>query len=289
MFGQENCYPLFFEDAAGNRDTVWFGEAPSATFWLDEHLGEMNLLNEPMDTVFEVFFTDAITGEMYSYESIFDCGLEWDHTPTFRLKKQFNNYYEGLYNWFELGMIAKNWPVTISWNQDEMVRYISELGDPACNLYLYSWSPPVSLVGDIHCVGYWPDDYTLLNETSHVIVDSSHFGHYAAPTIARDSINLFFIKYSLFSNTQIFENVDITFQYFPEKKILELLTSYSSRLFVIKMLDGFGKVHLSFQTKNEQDQSIKVDVSSLKKGFYIVSVSSLREKTIVKTHKILIK
>ncbi|MCF8359899.1 MAG: T9SS type A sorting domain-containing protein [Prolixibacteraceae bacterium] len=289
MFGQENCYPLYFEDAAGNRDTVWFGDAPSATFWLDEHLGEVNLINEPVDSVFEVFFTDAVTGGMYNPDDFFDCYLDFDQTPSFITKTQFVNYYEGLFNWFELGMIAKNWPVTISWDQDEMVQYVSELGNPACNLYLYSWSPPVSLIGDVHCVGNWPNDYTLLNETSQVVVDSSNFGHYSAPTISSDSVNLFFIYYSRFSNTQIFKTGKITCRYFSDKKILKIFNLSTSKLFTINLFDGFGKIHLSYDTKIKQGQNAIIDIHHLEKGFYIVSVSSLGKSPIHKTQKILIK
>lgn len=289
-FGQDNCFPLYFEDAVGNKDTVWFGEAPSATFWLDEQLGEVNLLGEQIDSVFEVFFTDAVTGGMYyDTERDFDCYLELDQSPTFITKKQFNNSKKGLYTWFELGMIAKNWPVTISWDIDELAGYKSELECSICELYLYSWSPPVSLLGDVHCVGSWPNDYTLLNETSQVIVDSKHFGHYSSPVVSLDSINLFFLYYSYFTyiNTIGFDKISCSF--FSDINVLEISSTSDISLNSIEIFDVFGKQHGCYEVENNLVHNHRIEVGSLIKGIYIVMISSSGEKPFRKTQKILIK
>ncbi|NLU40541.1 MAG: hypothetical protein GXX78_16810 [Bacteroidales bacterium] len=47
--GQEFCFPICFEDAVGNKDTVYIGDSPDATFRIDEHLGETNLLGKPVN------------------------------------------------------------------------------------------------------------------------------------------------------------------------------------------------------------------------------------------------
>ena len=113
---QEYSFPLYFEDSAGNKDTLWFGFDENATFGIDEELGEVNLINEPLDSTFSVFFTDAA-------ESIKDWYFEFDRSPNYISKKQYiSDRYP---NWFELGILVKYWPVKISWNNSEMQNFIS--------------------------------------------------------------------------------------------------------------------------------------------------------------------
>jgi hypothetical protein len=58
---QEYSFPLYFEDAVGNKDTLNFGFDQSASFGVDENLGEANIIGQPYDSTFFVFFTDAAT------------------------------------------------------------------------------------------------------------------------------------------------------------------------------------------------------------------------------------
>ena len=47
-------FPVYFEDAIGNKDTVYIGLSEYATPEFVPALGQVNLLNEPFDSVFEV-------------------------------------------------------------------------------------------------------------------------------------------------------------------------------------------------------------------------------------------
>jgi len=282
-FGQEYCFPLYFEDAAGNKDTIYFGETSSGTFEIDEQLGETNLLNQPTDTIFDVFFTDAATCDIY--RGLWDCYLFMDQTPSYITKKQFIGR-PGLYNWYELGMIAKNWPVTISWNQEEMENYVSQKGCSSCNLFLYSWNPPVSLIGDVHCCGNWPNNFTLLNETSQVTVDSSNFCHYAAPLISKDSVNLFFIKYSSF--TKVFQTKigGLSCWYNKSKSTIVFSSGKEIESCVVEVFDLNGRLWISETTENDCLENYEIGASALPKGSYIVVASSIENKSQVKTQKI---
>ena len=264
---QKYSFPLYFEDSAGNRDTLYFGEDPSSTFGIDEQFGEKNLINKPLDSTFDVFFTDAVTGEMY--DGGFDCYLEKPQTLTYISKKQFNDFHYNLYDWIELGMIAKNWPVTISWNQVEMKDYVSKQGNANWNLYLFSWNPPVSLVGDVHCCGYWPNDYTILNNTSQVEVEKSNFCHYAS-TISKDSVNLFFIHYSFYTGIADLVKGNISFRYDPKEKFISFLNNGELKSGNIEVCDILGRVRIRKSIDNFTNTNLKIDAGSLSKGTYII-------------------
>lgn len=271
---QKYSIPLYFEDSAGNRDTLYFGEDSSATFGIDEQFGEVNLINEPLDSTFAVFFTDAVTGEMY--DGGFDCYLEKPQTLTYISKKQFNDFHDAhysLYDWIELGMISKHWPVTISWNQKEMADYVSAQGRPLWNLYMYSWNPPVSLTGDIHCCGYWPDNYTLLNETSQISIDESNFCHYTT-TITNASINLFFIYYSSYTGLSEALIGNASFRYDAKEKVILFLNNGEPKSGIVEVYDIMGRVRIKKSLNNSTN--LKIDAGSLSKGIYIIRLSSIK-------------
>ena len=270
-FPQEYSFPLYFEDAVGNKDTLIFGFDQSATFGIDNQFGEKNLINEPLDSIFEVFFTDAATGKAYDSASD-DCYLKTPQTPTYISKKQYNDFYD-LYGWMELGMIAKNWPVTISWNQNEMESYVSDQGNSWGNMFIYSWNPPESLIGDVHCCGEWPSYFTIMNDTSRVLVEKNNFCHYAS-TISNDSINLFFINYSSFTGIKEVFKENVRFQYSSEDNSISCLNSGELRSGTFEIYDLSGRVRMKKFVNNLTGKVLKIDVGTLPKGIYIIRVYS---------------
>jgi hypothetical protein len=280
---QKYSFPLYFEDSVGNRDTLYFGEDSSATFGIDEQLGEINLINEPLNSTFDVFFTDAVTGKIY--DGGFDCYLEKQQTLTYISKKQFNDFHHSLYSWIELGIITKNWPVTISWNQEQMSDYVSDQGNPKWNLYMYSWNPPVSLIGDNHCCGYWPNDYTLLNDTSQVSVVEGNFCHYVS-TISIDSVNLFFIYYSSYTGLAKAIKGNASFKYDPKEKVILFLNNGEPKSGTIEVYDILGRVLIRKSIDNFTNTNLKIDAGSLSKGTFIIRFSSIKPNSNSLTKKI---
>lgn len=280
---QIHSFPLYFEDSAGNRDTLYFGEDFSATFGIDEQLGEVNLIGNPIDSTFMVFFTDAVTGSLY--DDNFDCYLEKTRELTYISKKQYNSFHNNLYDWIELGMISKNWPVTISWDQGKLSDYVSNQGNPKWNFYMYSWNPPVSLKGHIHCCGNWPDDYTLLNETSQVSIDENNFCHYAT-TISKDTVNLFFIYYSSFTGLAESVKANVSFIYNHEEKAIVFLNNGKPKSGIIEVYDLWGRVWIRKSIDNFTDTNMKIDAGLLAKGTFIIRFSSINSQSDSFTKKI---
>ncbi|MEM7036751.1 MAG: hypothetical protein AAF570_07220, partial [Bacteroidota bacterium] len=69
--------PLYFEDAAGHRDTLYLGYDLNATAGIDAAFGEVNIINDPIDSLFEVRISDGFRN--YDFMNL---------PPTYNLKKQ---------------------------------------------------------------------------------------------------------------------------------------------------------------------------------------------------------
>jgi len=288
-YGQEFSFPIYFEDAMGNKDTVYIGDSPDATFRIDEHLGETNLLGKPVNDEFDVFLTDAASGNIYgAVTAIYDCYLDTDQEPTFVSSKQLIDNNK-LFNWYELGMVVKNWPVTIRWDQKDVNDLAKLLGILKSTLNLYSWNPPVSLMGDVYCCGDWPNYYTFMNETNEIVVSKNYFCHYLSPLISSDSINLFYVKFKNLTDAELLFENNPTCSYFSELQSIKIASTNNLALRSVKVFDTTGKLWISESMEQERCFETELDASMLSKGFYVVVVQPYDEKFPKKTFKIQIK
>lgn len=96
---------LYFEDAAGNRDTLIIGDDPMATNLIDTIFGEENIINHVWDSIFEVRVSNKYW-ENYPFAD----------TALIQTKKQIVNKEEVGNNYTIFDIKAKNWPVVISWD-----------------------------------------------------------------------------------------------------------------------------------------------------------------------------
>lgn len=104
---QEFSFEIYFEDAAGNRDTITLGFDPSGRDGIDVQFGEVNIIDVPLKSTLDVRITD-----------------EWDNrfihnTPgTYHTKTQIIQKQEcGVdFSINSIDIHTKNWPVTASWD-----------------------------------------------------------------------------------------------------------------------------------------------------------------------------
>ncbi len=81
---EEFSFQLYFEDAAGNRDTITLGYDPLATDTIDIAFGEENLINQPWnDSVLDVRITDKMLHILYGQSEL----------ETYHTKKQIVESY----------------------------------------------------------------------------------------------------------------------------------------------------------------------------------------------------
>jgi hypothetical protein len=105
---QEFLFPMIFEDAFGNRDTVFIGYDPSGNrdVILPE-FGELNIAHIPFDSLFDVRITNQ--SDINSGESTADL---------FHTKRKIILSPDLFYYWPQINVDirAEHWPVKASWN-----------------------------------------------------------------------------------------------------------------------------------------------------------------------------
>lgn len=120
---QEFVFDIVFTDAMGNTDSVEVGYDQNATNSIDSELGEVNIISNPWDSIFDVRISKKAlnNGESEEY-----------HLKRQIIKKDCDLVYPFP---IEVSIKAKHWPVTASWNPD--------LFENSCNEgSLFTSTPP---------------------------------------------------------------------------------------------------------------------------------------------------
>lgn len=100
--GQEFSFKMYFEDAIGNKDTLEFGYDIKGTDTIDSIFGEINIIETPLDSVFDVRISDAF----------------WNNgNGTFQTKKQIiQNNNCTCFSFITIDFKCNNWPITATWD-----------------------------------------------------------------------------------------------------------------------------------------------------------------------------
>jgi hypothetical protein len=108
VYGQQFSFQMFFTDAIGNKDTITLGYDITATDSIDAALGEVNIINIPRDTSFDI----RISNEWKK--------RSWFGVGTYHTKKQIIPYTCMNFsnnNIQTVDIYTKHWPVTVTWNK----------------------------------------------------------------------------------------------------------------------------------------------------------------------------
>ena len=110
LFGQEFSFPMYFEDAKGNRDTMVLGYDENATDSIDTEFEEVNIISHPLKTNLDVRTNNIIYLSSHRPDS----------SILFQLKKQI---LKKIPKWpicgtgiLHIEIKCKNWPVTARWD-----------------------------------------------------------------------------------------------------------------------------------------------------------------------------
>ncbi|MBU1008977.1 MAG: T9SS type A sorting domain-containing protein [Bacteroidetes bacterium] len=100
--GQEFSFSMYFEDAAGNKDTLVLGYDVNGTDGIDPDFGEIDLSGTPLNPLFDVRISD---------------GFWNDGVPKVQTKKQIiaNNSCTG-FSLITIDIVTNAWPVTAHWD-----------------------------------------------------------------------------------------------------------------------------------------------------------------------------
>ncbi len=105
--GQEFIFPIVFQDAAGNKDTLHFGYDENATDSVDAAFGEENIIDTPYDSVFDVRISNEFVYRSYLGKP----------AGSFHLEKQIVSINcPGYSEPIAIDIKCQNWPVTATWD-----------------------------------------------------------------------------------------------------------------------------------------------------------------------------
>jgi len=247
-FGQEEfSFSIYFEDAAGNKDTIIYGFDNLASDSIDSDFGELDIVNEPWNSTLDVRIAENTRSNRW----------EWGATtPFFYSKKQITKKQcDRTDPGHIVEILTRNWPVTASWDS-------SLFHGPCLDTSAFS-----SCVTD-YCGG---SDLSMVRFNSNKAVTFTQQGPFISYPLSSvpenlDTVSFFFMAFNeigLARNAPIndkHENL-ITEQIRVERNYL-ILNNFESGIQNIEIYDLAG-MKMMFTIKD-----YIVDISDWKTGVY---------------------
>ncbi|WP_156169010.1 T9SS type A sorting domain-containing protein [Kordia jejudonensis] len=171
---QEFSVELFFQDAAGNQDSVILGYDDNATDDIDAAFNEVNIITTPYTTGLDVRISDELKARI-----TYPIPL----TPTYHTKKQiFRKDCPTDFTIHAIDIVTDHWPVTLTWDN-------SLFNDACRNGTVFTSISPG---------GWWdtssPSDFSsgfwrvqLLNQTQVVFDDNTYYTGASTPNYSYTS------------------------------------------------------------------------------------------------------
>ena len=280
LIGQDFSFKLFFHDAVGNKDTLTLGYDPNATDSVDTDFGEINIISNHLDSVFDVRVSDEWNSRMRKYDS----------SGNYQLKKQIINSIDfskypaingtcGSGYAISIDIKCRNWPVTASWDN-------SLFSDTCRN---------GSVLTSIPSGGWWdvgsPSDLFLaeLSNKNQVTFSANWEGYvneyYAFINSYQDTISVFWV---VFANSAFLPSAinvprdenKLNLLPNPTYNKVQISGIQADQIEQIDLFDISGKEYnINWSTKT-------IDLSNLENGIYFIrfklSDKSLITKKVIK-------
>lgn len=262
LFAQEFSFPIYFQDALGNRDTVILGFDANATDSVNGSFGEINRISSPWNPNLDV----RVTNE---YSSRF-----MNSTPgSYHLKKAIDlkNCYDAVTKKNSLEIVSSNWPITASWDSTLFIGACKE-GSFFTSIHPGAWWDATTGESDLGRV--------LFSQSSSVTF-TRNFGNsidqMSSYLSGNDSVSVFW--YGLGDSSlivtgieQTYNGRDLTIYPNPSKGEIALTFPLTNESLNVQVIDLTGKT-LSSMTTSPSINSCQLDLSAFKDGFYMIRVS----------------
>ncbi len=105
LYSQEFSTTIYFSDNVGNTDSIIVGYDPAATDSVDTAFGEVNIIDEPWDSVFDVRI-------VYRFDAPINYHFKKNIIEATCSNPQFNDN-------MGVGIHCENWPVTAWWDSSD--------------------------------------------------------------------------------------------------------------------------------------------------------------------------
>ena len=257
-FSQEEfSFTLYFEDAVGNRDSLILGYDEDGTQFLDEQFGEVDISNEPWDSVFEVRASERT----YNSSDLSSDGL----TPQYFTKKQIVSkplcpsscWILSNNSSLSISLKATHYPVHVSWSTNMFESDTCVKGSR------------IDYLNASEFIGY---------ELKNLVANFTEFSPFHLyQNEDNDTINIFWVIFcsdqpviinswdKTSNNIQIYPN--------PVDENLHVELENKNKVTQVEVVDVFGKVHLTISSNDFKNQEY-LDVSFLNSGRYVLKIYS---------------
>jgi hypothetical protein len=265
---EEYSFTLYFEDAVGNKDSLILGYDENGTQLLDEQFGEVDISNEPWDSVFEVRTSENIIPNPSS-----------TNTPIYFSKKQIidkdcSNYnetfssFEGMQFNLLFNIKAVHFPIVLSWD--------SEAFSDSCNF---------------GTALYWGHEFSSWEWGCCPVFMSSLADNENIEDLVENELTLEQID---FANSYIMDNDTVytyrlSFSHYYEIPILNSNEFIKNQLVIfpnpvfdllnIETIEDLNKVEILntqgeivFQKNTKGINAIKIDLKTFDQGVYILKL-----------------
>ena len=250
LTAQEFSFEIFFEDSAGNQDSIILGYDDAATFGIDSSFGEINIINVPYSAGLDVRVTDEWSNRENSIP------------PTFHTKKQI--YQEACPNNFlipVIDIVTDNWPVTATWD--------NSLFNDVCR--------NGSVFTSIHPLGWWdtgsPSDLlrVVLSDVNEVTFTSNYDGDFnPAYAYINDNGDIIPIYWQTFGDQSIIlsisENYETDIKIFPNPTNDFLYYEIDAP----ELISEINIYDINGRKQNIQDSDNSLDLKILTSGIYFI-------------------
>jgi len=240
---QDFVFNLYFQDFKGNKDTIAIGYDRNATDTIDLNQNEKNIINEPLNTKFDVRISNIWMKKYF--------GL---NAENFQTKRQIvSNNCGSRFPAVTIDVLCKNWPVTITWDSTQFAN--------ECNIG--------SLLTSFHPGGWFDVGggfVTVLSKRSNMIM----FNSYEKYTSYRDITQYYYINnkndtISVFwqafgdirlphSNVNQINN-DLEFSFFPNPSKEKIFLS--GNIDAVKEIEVYNSLGIKVLTTNKNELNLK--------------------------------
>lgn len=251
--GQEFSFPIYFEDAVGNKDTIILGYDINATDSIDIIFGEVNILGQPLHSEFDVRSTDE--NGFFTTNGSF-------HTKK-QIIKNSCNYQSYFLPVIKIDIKCKHWPVTAKWDKT----------------LFYDTCRNESVITSITPGGWWDVgsysnlDRVILNQTNQVTFTRNYennLGGYSSYlNNSGDSISIFWVGLDdkiISTNIPKINPQKSMIKFYKEGNILIIENAENNQIENIQIIDLTGQVLIQDKTHK------KIDIINLRQGLYLCKI-----------------
>ncbi|MHB9141171.1 MAG: T9SS type A sorting domain-containing protein [Paludibacter sp.] len=275
LSAQEFSTKIYFKDAVNHKDSITVGYSSIATAVLNPALGEVNLLDNQIDTTFFSGLSDAIA----------DANIDKYKKANYRTKTKYTTYIKPYHQQFlSIDVICNNFPITISWNKQLFQ-------DTARSKSFITASYP----GIIYDVGEQPHglcyDDSLMYYTYNLDSDYSknylfEVGNFYIDSIHSKPVKIWtiFIDFAGTDFNTGFRDIDVenVISYTnPCENTLNLKFSHKSR----RLIELYSITGILLYSKYQSETSEKIDVSANDSGIYLLKVQENNKSNVYKIVK----